>query len=750
MVATAFSAALVSRVSIELDKLFIDPRERRRQPVAFALFVLSAATMVADSFVLPRLYPVFHWALAAMSVAAMGCASLLLIKPRPFSAGIRIGTIVTGLSLALLAPVSFLALNKSPNAWIVLTQNACLSGKWLELGGLLLCRRSRAPSDEELSKAMAITEPIRSRPGIDLRGKDVLLITVDALRADRLSAYGGRGLTPNIDALGQQSAVFVRAYTPAPDTFYAIGSLMTGEFLRSTALLASSASRRTTLPERLSRYGYHTAAFYPPAVSNTDRPEFAELTGRHFGFEYYRVSYASAQDRLKQVDEYLRGQKATDSVFVWVHLFEPHEPYEPPERFVHGKTITALYDGEVMAVDEAVGELTRRFRRERTDATVILTADHGEELGDHGGYYHGTTVYDDQVRVPMIWSSPGTVAPATVQRAVETVDIPTTLLSALGIARDVRMQGEDLGAILRNPSAPAIFYAFSEIGELRMVTDGRYKAIFRSGDNICQLYDLLSDVQERQNLSGDHPEIVTRLRAALARHLAATARLGATAAQAEREWPEALTRARLGDPSVGPDLAPLLGSERAKVRIAAARGCGEVGYTAALPVLSRLRERGSDPASDEAAISALLLGDNDAQRQVLDVLRKSNNPTDPIDIDLTRRAALALSKVGVSTGSRVLIALAEDSKASIVERKRAIAALGELRVGRAVRPLCRLLNDPFLRIDVARALGNIGDKRAIRPLARQLANEPYLPAREAETRAIEKLTDRRARRGLHP
>lgn len=739
--AAALSAMLLARVSVELYQLIIDPRERRRRPVAVALCILSAVTMVADMFVLRRLYPVFHWMLAAISIAAMVCAITLLFKPKPLTVRIRIGTTIAGFSLALFLPISLLALHKTPNAWIVVAQNASLTGKWLELGGRLPYLRSEAGSDEALSKATVISEPIGSQPGIDLRGKDVLLITVDALRADRLSAYGGHGLTPNIDALGRQSAVFLRAYTPAPDTFYAIGSLMTGEFLRSTAILASSVSRRTTLPELLSRYGYHTAAFYPPAVTSADRQEFSELTGRHFGFEHHRVSYASAQDRLKEVDEYLGGQKPTDRVFLWVHLFEPHEPYEPPERFVHGKSITALYDGEVMAADEAVGDLVRRFRRERAEATVLLTADHGEELGDHGGYYHGTTVYDDQIRIPLIWSSPGTVAPATVQQAVETVDITTTLLSALGIARNARMQGDELGAILRNPSASTELYAFSEIGEFRMATDGRYKAIFRTGDAVCQLYDLGSDVQEKQNLSGGHPEIVARLRGALARHLADTARLSATAAKAEDQWPEALTRARLGDPSVGPDLAPLLGSEREEVRIAAARRCGEVGYNAALPVLSRLREQGSDPASVEAAISALLLGDKDAQRQVLEVLRKSKNATDPPGIDLTRRAALALSKVGVSTGSRFLIDLAQDRKASIVERKRAIAALGALRFRPAVKPLCRLLSDPYLRVDVAHALGDIGDKRAVRPLTIQLTNEPYLPAREAETLALKRLKE---------
>jgi HEAT repeat protein len=271
------------------------------------------------------------------------------------------------------------------------------------------------------------------------------------------------------------------------------------------------------------------------------------------------------------------------------------------------------------------------------------------------------------------------------------------------------------------------------------VTDARYKAIFKSGESIYQLYDLKTDPGEKYNLSADHIEVLERLRAALAQHLAFTARLDAIAAKTERDWPEALTRALLGDPSAGPDLVPLLGSQRAEVKIAAARGCAEIGYRAALPVLSTLWEHKTDPARYEAAIAALLLGDKNAAALVLEALNQVRKRADVESLYVARRAALALSRASITAGILVLITWAQDTNADLRDRKRAIDALSAIGSRKALKPLCGLLSDPYLRIDVANALGKIGDRSAVSPLAKQLASEPYPPAREALTNAIEKL-----------
>src|SRR5690606_2545964 len=121
---------------------------------------------------------------------------------------------------------------------------------------------------------------------IDLRDHDVLLITVDALRADALSAYGGKGRMPELDALATDSVVFERAYTPAPHTSYALASLLTAKFMKPVVELPGASRDHATLPDLLRRYGYRTAAFYPPAIFFVDGARFDLLRERSFGFEY--------------------------------------------------------------------------------------------------------------------------------------------------------------------------------------------------------------------------------------------------------------------------------------------------------------------------------------------------------------------------------------------------------------------------------------------------------------------------------
>ncbi|MBC7173369.1 MAG: sulfatase, partial [Polyangiaceae bacterium] len=351
--------------------------------------------------------------------------------------------------------------------------------------------------------------------GISLGDANVLLITVDALRADRLAAYGGDGLTPAMDALAREGVAFTRAYTPTPHTSYAVSSLLTGKYLRPVLELAREPTDHPTLPDLVRRYGFRTAAFYPPAIFYVDAERFRPLADRGYGFEYRKEMFAPAGDRVAQVEEYLDGLDDERPVFVWVHLFEPHEPYDPPPEFARGDSAEARYNGEVAYADQAIGELVRSFRARRPGATVILTADHGEELGDHGGQFHGSTVYDEQVRVPLVWSSPGVVAPGSSDAPVELIDVATTLLAALGIPRDARMRGDDLGPLLAGADSIVTEHAFAAVDNERMITDGRLKVICEIRAPSCRLYDLVGDPAERTNLAEQQPMDEARLREAL-------------------------------------------------------------------------------------------------------------------------------------------------------------------------------------------------------------------------------------------
>src|SRR6185437_5465032 len=163
------------------------------------------------------------------------------------------------------------------------------------------------------------------------------------------------------------------------------------------------------------RYGWRTAAFYPPAVFFIDEDRFPRFEESHLGFEYAKVEFADPVLREQQVGSYLDGAATDKPLFLWVHFFEPHEPYvvHPEHVFTGGKSADVdAYDSEVATADDGIGRIVRRVEARRPGAIVLVTADHGEEFGEHGGRYHGTTVYEEQVRVPLVVAGPG-IAPKT-------------------------------------------------------------------------------------------------------------------------------------------------------------------------------------------------------------------------------------------------------------------------------------------------------------------------------------------------
>jgi arylsulfatase A-like enzyme len=712
-----------------------DRRGEHSSQLALGLFALAGTALAVDMHVLARLYPVFHLSLVALSTAASLCAACFVQLPSRSKGTASWPWWVLSAGVLAGAWLNVWQLSFAPNARFAIIRSAPVSGKFLQLvrprTALDLVARAKPPARK--------SRELEQRPGIDLRDRDVLLITIDALRADRLRAYGGHGLTPTLDRLAQESVVFLRAYTPTPHTSYALSSLMTGKYMHPLLSLAETSQDQPTLAGLLRRHGYRTAAFYPPAIFFVDGERFDWLRRGQLGFEYVKAMFASAQERVPQLEQYLREVAKGHPVFVWVHLFEPHEPYEPPEEFARGDSPLERYEGEVAAADASVAGLVAAFRKARPTATVIVSADHGEEFGEHGGHHHGTTLFDEQVRVPLLWSSPGQTQPGSVAAPVEIIDLTTTLLSALGIPRDARMRGDDLGSLLRGAPAPADMRAFASIDGARMVTDGRMKLI--CGDDGCQLFDLVSDPQERRDVSMQDKERAAALRADLVAFVASLPRVEALAMRKGGAWPQALARARLGDVSAAPELLPLLASERIDVRAAAARAAGELKAVQTRNVLLRVRERDPDPeVRAEAAIGALLLGADEALEQVVALLPPSSPETSP----LARRAALALSAHGDGSGEAVLLALAHDRAADEPLRVAAIRGLAAVGHARATRELLPLLDEVRLRAEVAGALGRIGDHSAVPALVHALSSERYPESRRAEARALLALAARRA------
>ena len=294
--------------------------------------ILAVGAWAADAFLLARLYPAFHDAAFALSLLGGAFVGLSLrpVEPRPRLPALLFAGCVTGI-VALCAwwsPRAARELLKASNLRIALVEHAPFLGR-----AVLVAARLAPPSEETTSSALVTAgqhaEIVRS---LDWTGHDLVLLSVDALRADHVSAYGySRATTPNIYALANEGTAFDSAYCPTPHTSYSLTSMMTGKYLRPLMALGLGEDSETWA-QHLRRYGWRTAAFYPPAVFFIDESRFTSFEREHLGFEYAKVEFADPELREKQVVDYLRSAPRSTPLFLWVHFFEPHEPYVPSRR----------------------------------------------------------------------------------------------------------------------------------------------------------------------------------------------------------------------------------------------------------------------------------------------------------------------------------------------------------------------------------------------------------------------------------
>ena len=254
----------------------------------------------------------------------------------------------------------------------------------------------------------------------------ILLITIDTLRADHLGIYGyARHTSPNIDALGRKSVVFTQAYTPAPLTLPAHTSILTGLYpahhgFRDNAFFQTAPA--TTVAEILKEKGFATAAFVSGAP-------LSSVFGLNKGFDLYDDNFPGEErNAAETTDRAARWiQKQNGPFFAWVHYFDPHAEYNPPAAF---RNFSNPYDGEIAFVDSRIPQLLQAAGEE---AVVILTADHGESLGEHGERTHGIFLYNATLRVPLMARFPGVTA-AIRNNPVTLCDIASTILSIAGIS----------------------------------------------------------------------------------------------------------------------------------------------------------------------------------------------------------------------------------------------------------------------------------------------------------------------------
>jgi len=372
--------------------------------------------------------------------------------------------------------------------------------------------------------------PLGARPAPDLRGANVLLVTIDTLRADRVGAYGsGAGLTPTLDALSARGIRFTHTWSHAPMTLPSHASILTGVLPTRHGVRNNGAFRLgatpATLAERLRAAGYRTGAFVGAFVLDA-------RFGLNRGFDEYDDRYDTptstsfhfverpADRVLQAATAWITSPPSEDGRpwFAWVHLFDPHAPYHAPTAFTPDQT---PYDAEVAWTDSALGsaldDLNARGQLERT--LVVVTADHGESLGDHGETTHGLFAYEATLRVPLILVAPG-FEPRVVSTPTGHVDIAPTILDLVGVAPPTPIDGRSRRAALLGASSatgPVYFEALDANltrgwAPLTGLILGKWKYIDLPEP---ELYDLDADPSERANLVAREPHSVEELQARL-------------------------------------------------------------------------------------------------------------------------------------------------------------------------------------------------------------------------------------------
>jgi arylsulfatase A-like enzyme/Flp pilus assembly protein TadD len=296
---------------------------------------------------------------------------------------------------------------------------------------------------------------------------NIILITVDTTRADRMDFLGcKKGLTPNLDTLARQGVVFERAYSQAPLTPVSHATIFTGtypQFHTVTDFGHPLPALLPYVPEILQKSGYHTAAFIGSLILD---PKANMAPGFDRGFDFFDAGfhpkrgrdesrYESIERRAGDVVDHAIGwmkKNRQSPFFIWIHLYDPHAPYDPPAPF--DKRFADAYDGEIAYADSALGRLFDYLRQRGLydRALITMMSDHGESLGAHGESMHGIFLYDETIRVPLLFKLPGgLLAGRRVGARVRLADVAPTLLSVLSLPLPLTFQGESLVPLMKPP-----------------------------------------------------------------------------------------------------------------------------------------------------------------------------------------------------------------------------------------------------------------------------------------------------------
>ena len=436
----------------------------------------------------------------------------------------------------------------------------------------------------------------------------ILLVTLDTTRADVVGPDARGVETPAFNALVARGRRFVQAYATVPETLPSHLSMMTGLYPAGHGIHENARhlpAQHPVAAERLRQAGYHTAAFVSSYI-------LARRFGIARGFEVYDDEQSqagierSARETTDRAIAFL-GRPASGPLLLWVHYFDPHTPYTPPEPF-RSRFAKQPYLGEVATMDEQLGRLVRAFEQQVTGpVAIIAVGDHGEGLGDHGESQHGNLLYQSTMRVPLVIVAPG-IEPGSNETPVSIRRIFHTILDLAGIDAAGSLRRAAPEVVLGEAMKPFLGYGWQP---QTMAVEGRHKAIDAGR---VELYDVVADPGEALNLAS------------------------------QASVPPAIRKALDDYPAPSPDEArtPETLSEEARRNLAA------LGYVSAgsAPVVRRDAPRPVDMVhlfDDLERASALFV--EGRYKDVIPLLEKIL-AADPYNLDAALRLATAHSSLG--------------------------------------------------------------------------------------------------------
>ena len=394
----------------------------------------------------------------------------------------------------------------------------------------------------------------------DGRPPDIILVTVDALRADHLGVYGyDRPTSPNLDALAAEAVVVRDHIAQAPYTKASMASLFTGLYPTSHKAFTTSRTFSETMtghldgalpvtdvldPQLWTLAGALAAIGYETVGLNTN-PFLLREFGFANGFDDYRFmataggSLAEAPEVVAAALERIDRRAPGKPLFLWMHLMEPHSPYAPPAAFEamfpprrpalmapdsvippwivrngsnDAHLYQSLYDAEIRHVDDALGRFFSGLRERQlwSGSVLVLTSDHGEEFFDHGGFEHNRTLYDEMLRIPLFVRAPG-LQPGVREIQTQAVDLAPTLAALAGGAVPKGLAGSNIWRQLGG-AATAESVAFAEkVGDLYAFRTQEWKFVSNLQGR-HELYRLTVDPRESENLSPTDPDRTREMR----------------------------------------------------------------------------------------------------------------------------------------------------------------------------------------------------------------------------------------------